>query len=143
MVGSDFGKNLGGGLYEFRVDQDAEQILRKTGRHPKREPDEGKILLRLFFHAHGNRLILLLAGYDKAEHTSKAYQNKEIEAARKVPTRRTAPRLGAPSRLTGPTSIGQGVGTARSRDRFQAAGAMAGTSRRTMPRARRGSTSAR
>lgn len=84
MVGSDFGKNLGGGLYEFRVDQDAEQILRKTGRHPKREPDEGKILLRLFFHAHGNRLILLLAGYDKAEHTSKAYQNKEIEAARKL-----------------------------------------------------------
>src|SRR5579871_5838724 len=29
VVRTDFGKSLGGGLYEFRVDQDAEQILRK------------------------------------------------------------------------------------------------------------------
>ncbi len=82
VVRTDFGKSLGGGLYEFRVDQDAEQILRKAGKDPKPEPEEGKILLRVFFHPHGRKLILLLSGYDKGEHTSKAYQNAQIEEAR-------------------------------------------------------------
>jgi hypothetical protein len=71
-------------LYEFRLDQDAEQILRRSGKEPKREPDEGKILLRVFFHPHGNKLILLLSGYDKGERTSKAHQQEEIDAARKL-----------------------------------------------------------
>jgi hypothetical protein len=70
--------------YEFRVDQDAEQILRKAGKDPKREPERGKILLRVFFHPHGNKLLLLLSGYDKAEHSSKPHQNAEIEEARRL-----------------------------------------------------------
>ena len=84
VVRTDFGKTLGGGLYEFRVDQDAEQILRKAGKAPRPEPSEGKILLRVFFHPHGRKLILLLSGYDKGEHTSKAYQNAQIEEARRL-----------------------------------------------------------
>jgi hypothetical protein len=63
---TDFGKNPGGGLYEFRVDQDAAQFLRKAGKNPRPEPSEGKTLLRVFFHPHGTKLILLLCGYDKA-----------------------------------------------------------------------------
>jgi hypothetical protein len=82
VVGTDFGKSLGGGLLEFRVDQDAEQILRKAGKRPRREPDAGKILLRVFFHAHGNKLILLLSGYDKGERPSRSHQNTQIELAR-------------------------------------------------------------
>lgn len=82
VVGTDYGKNLGGGLYEFRVDQDAEEILRKAGRNPSPERQEAKILLRVFFHAHGNKLILLLSGYDKAERSSKTHQNEQIVAAR-------------------------------------------------------------
>ncbi len=31
VVGTDYGKNLGGGLYEFRLDQNAEEVLRKLG----------------------------------------------------------------------------------------------------------------
>lgn len=81
---TDYGKNLGGGLSEFRVSRDAEEILRKAGKDPKPEPREAKILLRVFFHAHGSKLILLLSGYDKAEHDSKPYQNEQIEAARKL-----------------------------------------------------------
>jgi hypothetical protein len=84
VVRTDFGKSLGGGLYEFRVDQDAEQILRKAGKDPRPEPEEGKILLRVFFHPHGKKLILLLSGYDKGEHTSRAYQNAQIEEARRL-----------------------------------------------------------
>ena len=56
-VGTDFGKNLGGGLLEFRVDQNAEQILRKAGKNPRPELVGGKILLRVFFHVHGDKLI--------------------------------------------------------------------------------------
>jgi len=84
VAGTDYGRNLGRGLYEFKVGEDAEQILRKAGKDPKPEPDEGKILLRVFFHAHGSKLILLLSGYDKAEHPSKPHQNKQIEEARKL-----------------------------------------------------------
>jgi len=82
VVQTDFGKALGDGLYEFRLDQNAEQVLRKAGKSPKPEEDDTKILLRVFFHAHGNKLILLLSGYDKAEHTSRSYQNAQIEQAR-------------------------------------------------------------
>lgn len=82
VVRTDFGKNLGGGLYEFRVDQDAEQILRKAGKPAKPESDRGKILLRVFFHPHGNKLVLLLSGYDKGERPSKPHQNTQIEEAR-------------------------------------------------------------
>ena len=84
VVRTDFGKSLGEGLYEFRVDQDAEQILRKAGKDPKPEPEQEKILLRVFFHPHGNKLILLLSGYDKAEHPSKPHQNAQIEEARRL-----------------------------------------------------------
>ena len=85
MVGGNFGKALGGGLYEFRLDQSAEQVLRRKGKRAKREPPT-KVLLRMFFHPHGNNGILLLCGYDKAEHSSKSYQNARIAQARKLLT---------------------------------------------------------
>jgi hypothetical protein len=84
VVKTDFGKALGSGLYEFRVDQDAEQILRKAGKDARPEKVEARILLRVFFHPHGNKLVLLLSGYDKGEHSSKPYQNAEIEKARSM-----------------------------------------------------------
>jgi hypothetical protein len=84
VVHTDFGKSLGRGLYEFRVDQDAEQILRKAGKSPRAELETGKILLRVFFHPHGKKLVLLLSGYDKGERTSRAHQNAQIEEARRL-----------------------------------------------------------
>ena len=42
----------------------------------------GRILLRVFCHAHGDRVILLVGGYDKGEHPSPRRQNAEIELAR-------------------------------------------------------------
>jgi hypothetical protein len=74
VADGNMGRNLGRGLYEFRLDQNAEQILRR----------KGKILLRLFFHPHGDKLSLLLGGYDKGERPSKVHQQKEIDAARKL-----------------------------------------------------------
>jgi hypothetical protein len=72
----------GASLLEFRIDQGAAQILRKAGKDPRPEPDPGKVLLRVFFHAHGTKLILLLSGYDKGERPSKIHQNAQIEQAR-------------------------------------------------------------
>jgi hypothetical protein len=79
-----FGRNLGAGLYEFRLDQDAEQILRRSGKKARRERDEGRILLRLFFHPHGDKLLLLLSGYDKGERSSHGHQQEQIEQARRM-----------------------------------------------------------
>jgi Phage derived protein Gp49-like (DUF891) len=48
VCGSPFGKQLGGGLFEFRL----------------REDD---VLMRVFCHAHGSQIVLLLSGYDKGK----------------------------------------------------------------------------
>jgi hypothetical protein len=41
-----------------------------------------RILLRVFCHAYGDRVILLLGGYDKGSAPSKSMQRSEIAAAR-------------------------------------------------------------
>jgi len=84
VVRGNFGDTLGGGLFEFRLDQDVKQILARKGKKPKgRDRDEsGKILLRVFCHAHGQRIILLVGGYDKGEHSSQNYQQEQIAIAR-------------------------------------------------------------
>ena len=45
-------------------------------------PDDA-VLLRVFFHPHGDRLILLLAAYDKGADPSENRQQREIKIARK------------------------------------------------------------
>jgi hypothetical protein len=76
VCGTEFGKQLGGGLFEFRLRRD----LREPS--PVGDAEAGRILFRVFCHAHGNRLILLVGGYDKGAHPSARHQNAEIEMAR-------------------------------------------------------------
>jgi phage-related protein len=76
VCATKFGKQLGEGLFEFRLGRDLREIA------PVGETDSGKILLRVFCHAHGKRLILLVGGYDKREHPSPRRQNAEITLAR-------------------------------------------------------------
>ena len=71
-----FGKQLGAGLFEFRVDEDIASILNKS--KPPSEP----LCFRLFCHAHGRKRILLLGGYDKGQDSSKKRQDREIKLAR-------------------------------------------------------------
>src|SRR5438309_116856 len=63
-----WGKNLGGGLVEFRVSEPSQ---------------EGEVVLRIFFHAFGDRRILILHGYDKGEDPSGSRQQREITEARR------------------------------------------------------------
>jgi phage-related protein len=64
VCGTAFGRQLGGGLFEFRL-------------------REGNLLLRAFCHAYSDKVILLLAAYDKSEDPSAKRQQKEIELARR------------------------------------------------------------
>jgi hypothetical protein len=83
VVGTNFGKSLGGGIFEFRLDQDATQVLARKGKPAKPEAAEAsKILLRVFCHALGDRVVLLLGGYDKGERPSVRHQQAQIELAR-------------------------------------------------------------
>lgn len=74
VCSTEYGKQLGGGLFEFRLRRD----LRERGETGA----AGRILLRVFCHAHGQKLVLLLAGYDKGEQPSPRRQQSEIALAR-------------------------------------------------------------
>ncbi len=67
-----WGRQLGKGLFEFRVDRAV-------------KPDDKvaeKVVLRVFCHAYGSRKILVLHGYDKGKSPSSRRQQREIETAR-------------------------------------------------------------
>ena len=83
-----FGRQLGKGIFEFRLDGDPQpwidEARKRRGKNPKnREPPEGAVQYRIFCHAHGNKIILLLGAYDKGEDPSKRRQADEIQTARK------------------------------------------------------------
>lgn len=67
---TNFGRQLGGGLFEFR--------LRLNAR-----TDGEAALLRVFCHAVGDRVILLLGGYDKGKDSGRRRQDREIKVARR------------------------------------------------------------
>jgi len=67
-----WGRQLGRGLFEFRVDRTIK---------PDDEIAE-KIALRVFCHAHGDHKILALHGYDKGRSPGSRRQQREIEVAR-------------------------------------------------------------
>ncbi len=82
---TDFGKNLGGGLIELRLRQSEAQILKRLGRQPAdHHPEDvlAALLIRVFFHAHGEKRILILHGYSKSGKSSRSYQQRQISIAR-------------------------------------------------------------
>jgi hypothetical protein len=86
-VRTEFGKALGGGLYELRIRQTAAEVRQRVAGLP---PDDlgaqppGAILLRVFFCTAGRKIILLLDGYDKGQNPGERRQNREIQDARKL-----------------------------------------------------------
>jgi hypothetical protein len=80
VCGTEYGKHLGSGLFEFRIRHDEAVIRGKAGEGS--DGERGQVLLRIFCHAHGQRIILLLGGYDKGADPSTRRQSREIESAR-------------------------------------------------------------
>lgn len=85
ICATEWGKALGGGLYEFRVRRELATICRESGVEiPAEVSGCGRVLLRVFFAVYGKRIVLLLAGYDKGADPSVRRQGKEIKRARKL-----------------------------------------------------------
>ncbi len=80
---TEYGKNLGQGLFEFRLRHGADDIAAMFTTKTPDERDKEPILLRVYCHAYGNKIVLLLAGYDKHADPSKKRENDEIKLARK------------------------------------------------------------
>ena len=80
VCGTEYGKQLGGGLFEFRLR--GRDLARIAPPGKGEDPSEAKLLLRVFCHAYGDRIVLLLGGYDKGEHSSIRRQTAEIAIAR-------------------------------------------------------------
>ncbi|MGH3304552.1 MAG: hypothetical protein ACRDOK_23310 [Streptosporangiaceae bacterium] len=87
IVGSEYGKALGQGIYELRIRWTASEVAHKVSGLDVAEvgPPE-KILLRVFFCTAGPKIILLMSGYDKADDPGERRQNREIQRARKMIT---------------------------------------------------------
>lgn len=78
-------KALGEGLHEFRVRHDADEVARMFGGDPPEvEGPEEKVLLRVFVHFYGDKVILLLGGYDKGADPKERRQQREIADARRL-----------------------------------------------------------
>lgn len=83
LVRTEWLKALGGGLHEFRIRHDADEIAHMFGNHePTRTGKREKILLRVFVHFYGSKIVLLLGGYDKGADPKEKRQQREITQAR-------------------------------------------------------------
>jgi len=76
-------KPLGEGLHEFRVRHDEDEIKQMFGGQEVRARPREPILLRVFVHFHGSRVVLLVGGYDKGRDPNEKKQEREIARARK------------------------------------------------------------
>lgn len=85
VCATSLGKHVAPGIFELRISRMEEQIRGMLGdRVPSgHKVDPERILIRIFCHAYGDRVVLLLAGYDKAEHPQSNYQQRQIEVAKK------------------------------------------------------------
>jgi phage-related protein len=82
-------RGVEGGIFELRIRQDYGTIMRNTGvaipaAHAAAAGERhGEILLRIFCHAYGEHVVLLLAAYDKREDPSPRRQASEAKLAEK------------------------------------------------------------
>ena len=85
LVRTEWLKPLGGGLHEFRVRHDADEVVHMFGGSPPQAAaPAGKVMLRVFVHFYGHKTILLLGGYDKGEDPTESRQRREIAEARRL-----------------------------------------------------------
>lgn len=85
LVRTEWLKALGEGLHEFRVRHGADEIGRMFGGDPPAvDAPKEKVLLRVFVHFYGDRVVLLLGGYDKGDDPKERRQQREITEARRL-----------------------------------------------------------
>jgi hypothetical protein len=82
LVDGDLIKNLGGGLYEYRVGPTTTRMMKRAGEGGK--DVHQKIALRVFLSFEGSRLITILGSYDKGANDSKSKQQSAIANSRRL-----------------------------------------------------------
>jgi putative component of toxin-antitoxin plasmid stabilization module len=83
LVRTEWLKALGKGLHEFRVRHDGDEIARMFGGETAATAGlHETVLLRVFVHFYGDKVILLLGGYDKGIDPKERRQQREIAEAR-------------------------------------------------------------
>ncbi len=85
VVQTRYGRALGGGLFEFRLDDTVDELLNRLNLRRKKKlahANSGVMLFRVFFSVHGEKVVLLLGGYDKGRHPAKSHQQSQIRVAR-------------------------------------------------------------
>lgn len=85
LLGTEWCRALGDGLFEIRVRQSLQAVRAWSpdGHGRTGGADRRRVLLRLFVTFHGNRVVLLLHGYDKGKDPSDRRQRREIARARR------------------------------------------------------------
>lgn len=87
ICSGEWGKPLGGGLYEFRIRKSLLVIDNATKAVPE-APNAFRrdipVLIRIFCTFHGDKIVVLHHGYDKQRDPSAKRQQSEIRAARKL-----------------------------------------------------------
>ena len=85
LVRTEWLKALGEGLHEFRVRHEADEIARMFGGEAAEvDGQPEKVLLRVFVHFYGHKVVLLLGGYDKGDDPKKRRQQREVTEARRL-----------------------------------------------------------
>ena len=79
---TEWGKQLGQSVFEFRLRMVGSQAVSEGWAPETRVDVSEQILLRVFCHAYGDKIVLLLAGYDKGEEPSSKRQQRELALAR-------------------------------------------------------------
>lgn len=99
LAGGSWLKPIGGGLHEFRVRHNAAEIVGMFAAIGESIPEvdaNAKVLLRLFVHFHGQRVILLVQGYDKGGVTRARDVNRPKSSGRaRRSSHGNSPRIGA------------------------------------------------
>ena len=87
ICSGEWGKPLGGGLYEFRIRKSLLAIERPTNATslpPCPDSSNTPVLIRIFCTFHGDKIVVLHHGYDKQRDPSVKRQQREIRSARKL-----------------------------------------------------------
>jgi hypothetical protein len=85
LVRTEWLKPLGEGLHEFRIRHDAAEVAGMFGGEASTAAGRReKVLLRVFVHFYGDKVILLLGGYDKGKDPKARRQQREIAEARRM-----------------------------------------------------------
>jgi hypothetical protein len=71
-------------LHEFRIRHDEDEIHQMFGGREARIRPKERILLRVFVHFHGSKVVLLFGGYDKGRDPGSGKQDQEVKKAQRM-----------------------------------------------------------